>query len=105
MIANEKLEGLLTAIEAESKSPSPSHQNLARLVTMIFKELLQSIDDMSFKTTYIQSSPPISESVNTDPAPTNVEWIEPTPTMEHIGTTVNGHAEPVEPKKKRKKHK
>ncbi len=105
MIQQEKFQGLLTAIEAESKSPSPSHQNLARLVTMVFRELLRSIDDMSFKTTYIHQ-PTVSVLTSTDlnsnstsSTPTNVEWTEPTTTLNHADT------EPEEPKKKRKKHK
>lgn len=36
----EKLNGVIEAIEAESKQPSPSHANLARLVAMFFREFL-----------------------------------------------------------------
>lgn len=35
-----KLEGILTAIESETRLPSPSHNNLARLVAMAFRELM-----------------------------------------------------------------
>lgn len=35
-----KIEGIVQAIEAEAKAPAPSHQNLARLVSMAFRELL-----------------------------------------------------------------
>lgn len=37
----EKLSGILSAIDTESRTPSPSHQNLARLITMFFRELLE----------------------------------------------------------------
>lgn len=37
----EKIEGIIQAIEAESKTPSPSHLNLARLVAMAFRALLE----------------------------------------------------------------
>ncbi len=35
-----KLEGIVDAIEEESRTPSPSHQNLARLVAMFMREIL-----------------------------------------------------------------
>lgn len=38
-----KLEGIVSAIEAESKIPMPSHANLARLVSMFFRELLEQV--------------------------------------------------------------
>lgn len=34
------LEGITEAIEAESRTPSPSHQNLARLVAMALRNLM-----------------------------------------------------------------
>lgn len=34
-----KIDGLISAIEAEAKQPHPSHANLARLVAMIFREM------------------------------------------------------------------
>lgn len=36
----EKIKGILDAIETESKLPSPSHANLARLTGMALKEML-----------------------------------------------------------------
>lgn len=35
-----KLQGLIDAIEGESRAPAPSHNNLARLVASFCKELL-----------------------------------------------------------------
>lgn len=46
-----KLEGLLSAIEGESLQPSPSHNNLSRLVALFMRELL------------VQLTPPCSETV------------------------------------------
>lgn len=39
----EKLEGLASAVEEETKLPSPSHNNLGRLVGMFFRELIAQL--------------------------------------------------------------
>lgn len=38
------LEGIIEAIEAESKQPSPSHNNLARLVALGLKAISESLE-------------------------------------------------------------
>lgn len=38
-----KLSGIVEAIEGEGKLPSPSHNNLARLVAMFCKELIEGL--------------------------------------------------------------
>lgn len=38
-----KLEGIVSAIEVESTQPSPSHNNLARLSALFFKELIAQL--------------------------------------------------------------
>jgi hypothetical protein len=43
---NGKLEGILSAIEAEAKIPAPSHQNLARLIAMFFRELMAQMEEL-----------------------------------------------------------
>lgn len=45
-----KLEGLISAIESESRQPSPSHNNLARLVAMFCKELIKQSEKPSTET-------------------------------------------------------
>ena len=55
MIDQAKLDGLLDAIATESKSPSPSHQNLARLVVMTFQEI---------RTAFTEEFPPIEVPTN-----------------------------------------
>lgn len=37
----EALKGIADAVEAESKQPSPSHNNLARLLAMFIRELIK----------------------------------------------------------------
>lgn len=43
MIDIAKLEGLASAIEEETKLPSPSHNNLGRLVGLFFRELIAQL--------------------------------------------------------------
>ncbi len=43
----EKLEGIVSAIEAESKSPAPSHNNLARLCGLFMRELISIVNSVS----------------------------------------------------------
>lgn len=58
-----KLEGIVSAIEGESKAPAPSHANLARLVSMFFRELIEQ-----FKSQSVEPKPAeeIQEPVNSD---------------------------------------
>lgn len=39
-----KIKGILDAVEAESKQPSPSHNNLARLTHMALVEIMNFLD-------------------------------------------------------------
>lgn len=79
-----KLEGIISAIETESKIPSPSHANLARLVSNLFRVLVEEF------------SKPVCSTVITD---------APTVTDSNPGTTYNETIEPPPPPKKRKKSK
>lgn len=71
----EKLEGIITAVEAESKQPNPTHANLARLVAMFMRETKEAID------TIIASINPVAgdketycvDASNTDSSDTTTE--------------------------------
>ncbi len=55
----ERLNGLISAIEAESHNPSPSHLNLARLVALFNRELLD----------YLNAKGPVTVTATNNPAP------------------------------------
>lgn len=42
MIDEVKLEGIVSAIEKEARQPSPSHNELARLVVLFFRSLIET---------------------------------------------------------------
>jgi hypothetical protein len=58
-----KIEGIISAIESESKNPAPSHSNLARLVSLLGKALVETDVPTETKT----------ESLNTISVSDNVE--------------------------------
>lgn len=63
----DELNGLVDAVEAESRNPNPSHQNLARLCGMFFRELIQHLDaPMQIATV----TPPESETGTNAPVET-----------------------------------
>lgn len=59
-----KLEGLIEAIEMESRLPSPSHGNFARLTAMAFRELLVSDQPPVVTSTASQGTAVVSEVKN-----------------------------------------
>lgn len=42
-----RLESIVEAIDAEAKTPAPSHANLARLVGLFFRELIGTLFPLS----------------------------------------------------------
>ncbi len=61
----DQLNGLIDAVEAESKNPNPSHQNLARLCWMFFREIVQHLQPPEPTVTITQATavetPPVLE--------------------------------------------
>lgn len=54
-----KLEGIVQAIDQESKTPYPSHINLARLVNIFFREI---VNDFKLKPTPQEITPEVIET-------------------------------------------
>jgi len=75
MIDLAKLEGLATAIEEESKVPSPSHLNLARLLGMFCRELIFTLNNPVFVSPTRESFTVTSGTVG--PPASNLKWPEP----------------------------
>lgn len=60
----EKLNGIIDAVEMESKMPSPSHNNLARLCAMFMRESIKEEPVITFS----QSSGPATSTTYTTPS-------------------------------------
>lgn len=57
----EKLESIAAEIEKESHTPSPSHNNLARLLSLFFKELIFGLKEPKADVSVTKSEPIKSE--------------------------------------------
>lgn len=66
------LNGIIDAIQAESRTPSPSHQNLARLTAMALKELAELIEPKEACVSIHDAIPPQSETLGAQASETVV---------------------------------